>query len=131
MPVLKQITVFLENEPGRLATLCNALETEGVNLRAMVTSEASDYGIVRLIADDVEKASRALRTADLPFSTVDVLGVEVSDEPGALGKVAVLLAEKSINVDYAYVTVASYSGNAMCIFKVSDPATADTVLSSD
>jgi hypothetical protein len=131
MPVLKQITVFLENEPGRLATLCNALETEGVNLRAMVTSEASDYGIVRLIADDVDKASHALRSADLPFSTVDVLGVEVSDEPGALGKVAVLLAEKSINVDYAYVTVASSSGNAMCIFKVTDPADADIVLSSD
>jgi len=131
MPVLRQITVFLENEPGRLATLCNALETEGVNLRAMVTSEASDYGIVRLIADDVEKASHALRSADLPFSTVDVLGVEVSDEPGALGKVAVLLAEKSINVDYAYVTVASSSGNAMCIFKVGDPTEADLVLSSD
>ena len=131
MPVLRQITVFLENEPGRLATLCNALETEGVNLRAMVTSEASDYGIVRLIADDVEKASQALRNAELPFSTVDVLGVEVSDEPGALGKVAVLLAEKSINVDYAYVTVASSSGNAMCIFKVLDPAMADAVLSSD
>ena len=130
MSVLRQITVFLENEPGRLATLCNALETEGVNLRAMVTSEASDYGIVRLIADDVEKASQALRTADLPFSTVDVLGVEVSDEPGALGKVAVLLAEKNINVDYAYVTVASSSGNAMCIFKVSDPVKADMVLSS-
>ncbi len=130
MSVFRQITVFLENEPGRLATLCNALEAEGVNLRAMVTSEASDYGIVRLIADDVEKASQALRTADLPFSTVDVLGVEVSDEPGALGKVAVLLAEKNINVDYAYVTVASSSGNAMCIFKVSDPVKADMVLSS-
>ncbi len=88
-------------------------------------------GIVRLIADDVDKASHALRSADLPFSTVDVLGVEVSDEPGALGKVAVLLAEKSINVDYAYVTVASSSGNAMCIFKVTDPADADIVLSSD
>ena len=131
MPVLKQITVFLENEPGRLATLCNALEAEGVNLRAMVTSEASDYGIVRLIADDVDKASDSLRAADLPFSTVDVLGVEVSDEPGALGKVAVLLAEKEINVDYAYVTVAGSGGNAMCIFKVSDPFKADMVLSAD
>jgi hypothetical protein len=130
MPVLKQITVFLENEPGRLATLCNALEAEGVNLRAMVTSEASDYGIVRLIADDVEKASEALRTAALPFSTVDVLGVEVSDEPGALGKVALLLAEKEINVDYAYVTVASSGGSAMCIFKVSDPVRADAILSA-
>lgn len=128
MPVLKQISVFLENVPGRLATLCNTLEAEGVNLQAMVTSEAAEYGVIRLIPDDLEAASSALREADLPFSTVDVLGVEVSDEPGALGKVAVRLAEANINVDYAYVTVASDTGRALCVFKVADPAAADELL---
>ena len=122
MSVLKQITVFLENVPGRLATLCNTLEERGVNLQAMTTSEASEYGVVRMIVDDVETATDALRRVDLPFSTVDVLGVEVEDAPGALGKVAVRLAEAGLNVDYAYVTVASESGNALCVFKVADPA---------
>jgi hypothetical protein len=130
MPVLKQITVFLENVPGRLATLCNTLENHGVNLQAMTTSEASEYGVVRMIVDDVDKATEALRQVDLPFSTVDVLGVEVSDEPGALGKVAVRLAEAGFNVDYAYVTVASSSGNALCVFKVLDPHQAEEMLSS-
>ncbi len=130
MPVLKQITVFLENVPGRLATLCNTLENRGVNLQAMTTSEASEYGVVRMIVDDVDKATEALRQVDLPFSTVDVLGVEVSDEPGALGKVAVRLAEAGFNVDYAYVTVASSSGNALCVFKVLDPHQAEEMLSS-
>jgi hypothetical protein len=130
MPVLKQITVFLENVPGRLATLCNTLENRGVNLQAMTTSEASEYGVVRMIVDDVDKATEALRQVDLPFSTVDVLGVEVSDEPGALGKVAVRLAEAGFNVDYAYVTVASSSGNALCVFKVLDPHQAEETLSS-
>ena len=93
MAILKQITVFLENVPGRLATLCNTLEERGVNLQAMTTSEASEYGVVRMIVDDVDSATEALRAVDLPFSTVDVLSIEVNDEPGALGKVALLLAE--------------------------------------
>ncbi len=130
MPVLKQITVFLENVPGRLATLCNTLENRGVNLQAMTTSEASEYGVVRMIVDDVDKATEALREVDLPFSTVDVLGIEVSDEPGALGKVALQLAEAGFNVDYAYVTVASRSGNALCVFKVLNPHQAEETLSS-
>ena len=75
MPVLRQISVFLENVPGRLATLCNTLEVHGVDLRAMTTSEGSDYGVVRLIADDVDGAENALRDANLPFSTIDVLGI--------------------------------------------------------
>jgi hypothetical protein len=128
MPILKQITVFLENVPGRLATLCNTLEERGVNLQAMTTSEASEYGVVRMIVDDVEAATDALRRVDLPFSTVDVLGVEVRDEPGALGKVAVRLAEAGLNVDYAYVTVASKSGNALCVFKVVDPRRAEELM---
>ncbi len=128
MSVLKQITVFLENVPGRLATLCNTLEERGVNLQAMTTSEASEYGVVRMIVDDVEMATEALRCVDLPFSTVDVLGVEVEDAPGALGKVAVRLAEAGLNVDYAYVTVASESGNALCVFKVTDPRKATELL---
>jgi hypothetical protein len=128
MAILKQITVFLENVPGRLATLCNTLEERGVNLQAMTTSEASEYGVVRMIVDDVDAATEALRQVDLPFSTVDVLGVEVSDEPGALGKVAVRLAEAGLNVDYAYVTVASQSGNALCVFKVADPRKAEAML---
>lgn len=130
MAILKQITVFLENVPGRLATLCNTLEERGVNLQAMTTSEASEYGVVRMIVDDVDAATDALRQVDLPFSTVDVLGVEVSDEPGALGKVALRLAEAGLNVDYAYVTVASQSGKALCVFKVADPHKAETLLTS-
>lgn len=129
MPVLKQITVFLENVPGRLATLCNTLEAKGVNIRAMTTTELTEYGVIRLIVDEVDAAIESLRDADLPFSTVDVLGVEMKDEPGALGRVAVQLAEEGVNVDYAYVTVASESGKALCVFKVPDPASAEQAVS--
>lgn len=128
MPVLRQISVFLENVPGRLATLCNTLESNGINLRAMATSEGSDYGVVRMLVDDVDRAEDVLRAANLPFSTVDVLTVEVSDEPGALGKVAVRLAESGINVEYAYATAFSGGAKALCVFKVTDPQDAEASL---
>jgi len=128
MPVLRQISVFLENVPGRLATLCNTLESNGIDLRAMATSEGSDYGVVRMLVSDVDGAERVLGEASLPFSTVDVLGIEVSDEPGALGKVAVRLAEAGINVEYAYATAVSGNTRALCVFKVSDPREAEATL---
>ena len=130
MPVIRQISVFLENVPGRLATLCNTLETNGIDLRAMATSEGSEYGVVRMLVDDVDRAEVVLRDANLPFSTVEVLGLEVSDEPGALGKVAVRLAEAGINVEYAYATAVSGNAKALCVFKVADPTDAEATLGS-
>ena len=131
MAVLRQISVFLENVPGRLATLCNTLESHGVDLRAMATSEGSEYGVVRLIVNDVEAGEAALRAANLPFSTVDVLATELIDEPGAIGKVAVRLADEGINVEYAYATAASGGQtSALCIFKVANPRDADATLQS-
>ena len=128
MPLMRQISVFLENVPGRLATLCNTLEENGINLRAMTTSEGSDYGVVRMLVDEVDAAENVLREANLPFSTVDVLTIEVSDQPGALGKVAVQLAEAGINVEYAYAAVGGGTTRALCIVKVADPAAAEAQL---
>lgn len=131
MPVMRQISVFLENVPGRLATLCNTLENAGIDLRAMATSEGSEYGVVRMLVDDVDGAERVLREANLPFSTVDVLGIEVSDEPGALGKVALRLADSGINVEYAYATAVRGNARALCVFKVGNPERAAETLGID
>ncbi len=131
MSVLRQISVFLENVPGRLATLCNTLEANGINLRAMTTSEGSDYGVVRMLVDDVPAAEDVLREANLPFSTVDVLAIEVSDRPGALGRIAVRLADAGINVEYAYAAAGSDNQRALCVVKVSDPTAAAAQLGED
>lgn len=128
MPVMRQISVFLENVPGRLAKLCNTLEDAGVDLRAMATSEGTEYGVVRMLVDDVARGEQVLREANLPFSTVDVLGIEVSDEPGALGKVAVRLANEGVNVEYAYATAVAGNARALCVFKVADPREAERTL---
>lgn len=128
MPVIRQISVFLENVPGRLATLCNTLESNGIDLRAMATSEGSEYGVVRMLVDDVPRAEEVLRDAGLPFSTVDILAIEVSDAPGALGRVAVRLAEAGINVEYAYATSVAGNTKALCVFKVPAPREAEAAL---
>ena len=128
MPVMRQISVFLENVPGRLATLCNTLESNGIDLRAMATSEGSEYGVVRMLVSNVSGAEEVLREAGLPFSTVEILGIEVSDEPGALGKVAIRLAEAGINVEYAYATSVAGNSRALCVFKVTDPQAAQATL---
>jgi len=128
MPLMRQISVFLENVPGRLATLCNTLEENGINLRAMTTSEGSDYGVVRMLVSDVDAAEDVLREANLPFSTVEVLTIEVSDRPGALGKIAVQLAEAGINVEYAYAAAGAGNERALCVVKVADPAAAEAQL---
>ena len=97
-------------------------------MRAMATSEGTEYGVVRMLVDDVDRAEVVLREANLPFSTVEVLGLEVSDEPGALGKVAVRLAEEGINVEYAYATAVAGNAKALCVFKVPDPPAAERTL---
>ncbi len=94
----------------------------------MTTSEASDHAVVRILVSDVDAAETALREANLPFSTVDVLGIEVSDEPGALGKVAIRLADAEINVEYAYATAVAGNSRALCVFKVADPRAAEQKL---
>ena len=99
-------------------------------MQAMTTAESSEYGVVRMIVDDVDAATEALKQVELPFSIVDVLGIEFPDTPGALGKVALQLAKAGENVDNAYITVASQSGNALGVFRVADPPKAEAILLS-
>ena len=102
MPV-KQITVFLENQTGRLAGVTSILKEKNINLRGFSTTEARDYGILRLVVSDVEKATAGLRDAGYTIHLADVICVEVEDKPGELFKILDMLAGEEINIDYVYV----------------------------
>jgi hypothetical protein len=102
MPV-KQITVFLENQTGRLADVTGILSRENINLQGFSTTEARDYGILRLVVSDVEKAKKALKDAGFTTHIADVICVTVEDKPGELHKILDILAEKGVNIDYIYV----------------------------
>ena len=102
MPV-KQITVFLENQAGRLAGVTRILKEENINLQGFSTTEARDYGILRLVVSDVDKATTGLRNAGYTTHLADVICVEVEDRPGELFKILDILAGEGINIDYVYV----------------------------
>ncbi|MFO7929263.1 MAG: hypothetical protein R6U35_06325 [Candidatus Humimicrobiaceae bacterium] len=102
MPV-KQITVFLENQTGRLAEVTRILKKEDINLQGFSTTEARDYGILRLVVSDTERARGALKDAGFTTHVADVICVKVEDKPGELYKILEILAKDNINVDYIYV----------------------------
>ena len=102
MPV-KQITVFLENQAGRLAGVTRILKEENINLQGFSTTEARDYGILRLVVSDVDKATAGLKDAGYTTHLADVICVEVEDRPGELFKILDILAGEGINIDYVYV----------------------------
>ena len=102
MPV-KQITVFLENQTGRLAEVAGILKRQNINLQGFSTTEARDYGILRLVVSDTRKARESLKDAGFTTHVADVICVKVKDEPGELLKILELLAGSNINIDYIYV----------------------------
>jgi len=98
-----QISVFLENRPGRLAHLLQVLAEAKVNLRALSLADTADFGIARIIVTDTAAAMAAIRHAGLTAAPTEVLRVEVPDEPGALeNTIVVPLAQAGVNIEYLY-----------------------------
>ena len=117
---VKQIFIFLENKPGKLAEVTDVLAENRINLRALSLAEASDFGIVRIIVDDVYNASTVLKDADYVISINKVLAVTVPDSPGGLSKVIHVLGSNGVNVEYMYGFTAQKKGMANMIFRVED-----------
>jgi len=99
---LNQISVFLENRPGQLQTLTDALARRSINMRALSLAETSEFGIVRIIVDDLAAASSALTEEGFIHTVTKVLGVAIPDEPGGLNRVLRILSEGGINIEYMY-----------------------------
>ncbi len=129
MSVVKQLSVFLENKPGRLAAVTEKLYEAGINIQALTIAEAGDFGIIRMIVDDVERAYDILKKAGFVVSLTDVLVVELEDEPGSLYKIAKALGDNNINIEYVYAFT-HRKGKALKIMKVDDLERALKVLES-
>ena len=127
---VKQISVFLENRPGCLHEMTKALADANIDLRGLSLAETSDFGIVRLIVDDVTGTASTLRDAGFVASMTDVLAVEVPNVPGGLNKVLEVLDGAGINVEYMYAILGNKkSDTAYMIFRVNDNAKAAGALS--
>ena len=128
---IKQVSVFAENESGRLLAILQALESAKVSLRAISVSENADFGIVRMIMDDPEKGVAALKEAGFTGRIDTMLTAEIPDVPnGLLETVVQPLSKGMVNIDYFYAFLESKAGTARIVLKTSDDEKAEKLLNN-
>ena len=126
---LNQISVFLENKPGQLQILTGLLAVKKINMRALSLAETAEFGIVRIIVDDLDTASALLKEEGYIYTVSKVLGVAIPDEPGGLNRVLSVLSQRGINVEYMYAFLGGRSSaHAYMIFHVQNLAQAVAAL---
>ncbi len=123
-----QMSVFLENKPGKLKEFTKILQKNDINMRALCLAEISEYGVIRVIVDDTYELSQILREEGYIYKATPVIAVEIKDEPGSLVNILDALAAEDINVAYAYAFTAKTPGVAYIILRVDDNDAAKTAL---
>lgn len=126
MTIVDQISVFIENRPGRLGDLCSVLAESGININAIMVPSGTDYGIVHLVVDRHQEALQTLEANSYRTYTSRVLDVCLEDKPGALAQLAERLSSADIDIKYAYSAVAGTEGRL--ILAVSDAEGANEIL---
>jgi hypothetical protein len=125
---LEQVSVFLENRSGRLAEITGILARNAVNIRALSLADTADFGILRLIVDRPDLATRVLKDAGFTVGHTDMVALEIPDKPGGLWNILTTLDAAGMNVEYMYAFVQKASENAVIIFRFDNPARAVQVL---
>ena len=125
---VEQISVFLENKPGTLEHATRVLKEANINIRTLSVAETVDFGILRLIVNDVEKANKVLKDAGFRVSKTPVVAVEVPDKPGGLHSIMEVVSNEGLNVEYLYAFVEKSGENAVIIFRFDNPEKAIDVL---
>ncbi len=118
--MLKQLSIFAENQKGTLQKITDILQREEINILGSVTNDSAEYGIIRMVVSDVEKAKRALEEAGYLCRTVDVLGVLTDDRPGALNKLLLALYNSNISVNYQYLSFDRDTGSPIMVLHTDD-----------
>lgn len=125
--MIEQIAIFLENREGRVSDCCKVLKEAGVNMRSLSIADTKDFGILRVLTDDNQKALAALQTAGFLSSIVELVAIEVPDKSGALADLLIALYEGGVNIEYMY-SFAGENGHAQIGFKTATPQKAIDVL---
>ncbi|MBI1913386.1 MAG: amino acid-binding protein [Planctomycetes bacterium] len=128
METTKQVSVFLENKPGRLAQVLLALAREKVNVVALTIMDSHEHSVLRLVTNDLPKTIQVLDGLNAQHTQSDVLVVDLRNQPGALARVCEQLATEHVNIDYAYCSSGGRNGKVVGIFKVSNVEKALRVL---
>ena len=128
---VEQISIFVENKPGTLEHATRILKEANINIRTLSIADTSDFGIVRLIVNDVALANKVLRENGFSVSRTPVVAVEVPDRPGGLHSILEVLKGYNINIEYLYAFVEKSGQNAVIIFRFDDPDAAIEVLATN
>ncbi len=125
---VKQLSIFIENKPGRLADITETLANADIDLRAISVADTSDFGILRVVVDKPEIAEKALKDAGMTVSLSKVLAVTVKNKKGELAKVIRLLSDEEVVIEYVYDFVGLVDGVACIVIRVDDNKKAVAVL---
>lgn len=120
MPIEKQLSVFMENKPGRLSHICNTLADADINIFAMSVHDTVDHAIVRLLVDNPNKALIILEEEGVYTITQDVVVIEIENKPGIISTIAKKLFRADINIEYAYCTAAKNQEFGCLVIKTKD-----------
>jgi len=125
---VEQIAIFLENKAGRLAEITEILAANGINIRALSLADTADFGILRLIVNDIDKAVDVLKTNGFTVGRTEVLVLEVPDRPGGLASALNTIKQANLNVEYMYAFSKLSGESGLIIFRFDDPQKAYAAL---
>ena len=126
--IIRQLSVFLENKPGRLCAAIDELAKAGVNISALSLADAAEYGILRLIVDQPDLAKEVLTASGVIVKTHRVIALAMNDEPGGAGTILHLLASAGVNIEYMYACVGHVTGKALMVVRTDNAEKAEQAL---
>lgn len=127
---IKQVSVFVENRQGALCGITDALAKNGIDMNALTLADTADFGIMRMIVTDTEKAREVLSEIGYLVKVTDVVAVEMENTPGALSQVITVLGEAGMDIEYLYAFIAVCGKNARVVIRVDDNEKAEKLLSA-
>ncbi|MBE6620640.1 MAG: hypothetical protein E7625_04680 [Ruminococcaceae bacterium] len=125
---VRQLSVFLENKPGRLCSATDILAREGINLNALTVADTAEFGILRLIVDQPDRAREVLMNEGIVVRISEVLAIAMDDAPGGAVGILHLLSEAGLNIEYMYACVGKQTGKAIMIVRTDDIDLAEQIL---
>ncbi|MBQ9743989.1 MAG: amino acid-binding protein [Clostridia bacterium] len=125
---IQQLTVFVENKQGALVSITDTLASNNINIRALSIAETEDFGILRLIVNDVETAKKTLTDKGYLIKVTNVVGVKIGDAPGKLTEALGVLDKAGINMEYLYAFMTRTEKHAYVVFRVEDDDIAESAL---
>lgn len=128
---IKQLSIFVENKVGRLQSIIDALGENGVNISALSIADTTDFGILRIIVDNPDKAKLVLKGMGVISKTTDVIAVYIDDCTGGLASVLNIVTKAGISIEYMYAFLGRKEGKALMVLKADDEEMAEKVLSQN